>query len=220
MRDSALTATPDKKGFWTPTRAAFTFAVLALTAAFMLPACQSDAVRSQPGTAPNQAAPSSRPANAANVPRPPLPATVLNMELTDLEGKTFRLSDYSGKVVVVNLWATWCGPCRTEIPELIRVSNEYKSRGVELIGLTNEDPEEAADLVKNFVAQQQITYRVGWGNRNFSLGLMQGNVKDVIPQSFVITPDGRVIAHLTGFNPTSTPQRLRQAIEQALGNKV
>lgn len=220
MTHSALTKKPDEKGFWTPLRTASTFCLLALTAAFMLPACQSDAVKSQPTPAPNQAATSSKPANTASVPRPPLPAEVLNMQLTDLEGKTFRLADYAGKVVVINLWATWCGPCRTEIPELIRVSNEYKSRGVELIGLTNEDPAEAADLVKNFVAQQQITYRVGWGNRNFSLGLMQGNVRDVIPQSFVITPDGRVIAHLTGFNPTSTPQRLRQAIEQALGAKV
>lgn len=219
MTNSAQPVTLDKKGFWTPLRLAFTFGVLALVSAFMLPACQSDAVSSQPGAgaAPNQPAASSKPAAAPA--RPPLPASVLNTELKDLDGKTFKLSDYAGKVVIVNIWATWCGPCRKEIPDLIKVSNEYKSRGVELIGMTNEDPVEDAAVVKDFVAAQNIPYRIAWGNQSFELGLMQGNVKHVVPQSFVITGDGRVVGHLTGFNESTTPQRLRQAIEQALNSK-
>jgi thiol-disulfide isomerase/thioredoxin len=221
MTNSAPQPAPDKKSFWTPLRLSFTFGVLALVSAFMLPSCRSDAVNSQPGAA-NQSATSGKPATAPQPAQPaqPLPASVLGTELKDLDGKTFKLSDYAGKVIIVNLWATWCGPCRVEIPELIKVSDEYKSRGVELIGLTNEDPIEDAAKVKDFVKKQEITYRVGWGNQSFELGLMQGNVKNVIPQSFVITGDGRVIAHLTGFNPTSTPQRLRAAIEQALNGKV
>jgi thiol-disulfide isomerase/thioredoxin len=220
MTNSAPQSAPDRKSFWTPMRLSFTFGVLALVAAFMLPSCQSDAVKSQPSAA-NQPAASAKPATAPPAqPAQPLPASVLGMELKDLEGKPFKLSDYTGKVVVVNLWATWCGPCRVEIPELIKLSDEYKSRGVELIGITNEDPVEDAGKVKDFVKNQAITYRVGWGNQSFELGLMQGNVKNVIPQSFVITGDGRVVAHLTGFNPTSTPQRLRAAIEQALNGKV
>ncbi|HKS28028.1 MAG TPA: TlpA disulfide reductase family protein [Pyrinomonadaceae bacterium] len=210
----------DKKVFWTPSRTLFTFGVLALVAAFMLPACQSDAISSQPNApAPgaNQPAASAKP--AANAPRPPLPASVLNTELKDIEGKTFKLSDYAGKVVIVNIWATWCGPCRKEIPDLIKVSNEYKSRGVELIGMTNEDPTEDEAVVKEFVKTQEIPYRIAWGNQSFELGLMQGNVKNVVPQSFVITGDGRVVLHLTGFNEATTPQRLRQGIEQALSSK-
>lgn len=210
--------TPDKKGFWTPARTGLSIFVLALIAAFMLPACQSDAARSEPNPSANRPAPAAKPAPAP-VPSQPLPAAVLNTELKDLDGKPFKLSDYTGKVVVINLWATWCGPCRVEIPELIKLSEDYKPRGVELIGLTNEDPVAAAALVKNFVEKQNITYRVGWGDRNFALGLMQGNVRDVIPQSFVITGDGRVMAHLVGFNPASTPQRLRAAVEQALNYK-
>jgi thiol-disulfide isomerase/thioredoxin len=221
MTNSALPS-QDKKGFWTPVRVAFTFGVLALVAAFMLPACQSDAVSSKPGAAPaaaNQPVASTKPAPAPAAPRPPLPASVLNAELKDLDGKTFKLSDYAGKVVILNIWATWCGPCRKEIPDLIKVSNEYKSRGVELIGMTNEDPVEDAAVVKDFVAAQNIPYRIAWGNRDFEVGLSQGNVKNVVPQSFVITGDGRVVAHMTGFNPETTPQRLRQAIEQALSSK-
>jgi thiol-disulfide isomerase/thioredoxin len=221
MTNSALPVTPDEKGFWTSARFGFTFGVLALLAAFMLPSCQSDAAKPQPNsTAANGAATSNKPAAPpAPVTAQPLPASVLNTELKDLDGKSFKLSDYSGKVVIINLWATWCGPCRVEIPELIKLSDEYKSRGVELIGLTNEDPVEDAALVRDFVKKQEITYRVGWGNESFSLGLMQGNVKNVIPQSFVITGDGRVVAHMTGFNPTTTPQKLRAAVEQALNFK-
>jgi thiol-disulfide isomerase/thioredoxin len=163
------------------------------------------------------AAPAKQPAAPVNV--PPLAASVLNTDLKDLSGKTFKLSDYAGKVVVVNLWATWCGPCRTEIPELIKLSDEYKSRGVELIGLTNEDPTDSEALVKDFVAKQKITYRIGWGDRNLEVGLMQGDVKNVIPQSFVITGDGRVIKHFVGFNPETTPKNLRQAVELAISLK-
>ncbi|HEY0322539.1 MAG TPA: TlpA disulfide reductase family protein [Pyrinomonadaceae bacterium] len=219
MTNSAPPVTPGKKGFWTPMRLSFTFGVLALTAAFMLPSCQSDAAKLQPNVTVNSNQAPAPPANPAPVSAQPLAASVLSTELKDLDGKTFKLSDYAGKVVIVNLWATWCGPCRVEIPELIKLSDEYKSRGVELIGLTSEDPVQDAGKVKDFVKQQAITYRVGWGNQSFSLGLMQGNVKNVIPQSFVITGDGRVVAHMAGFNPATTPQKLRQAVEQALNFK-
>lgn len=219
MTNSATPATPAKKSFWTPLRLSFTFGVLALIAAFLLPACQSDAAKlNANSTAANKPAPSTNPAPVPASAQP-LEASVLNTELKDLDGKTFKLSDYSGKVVIVNLWATWCGPCRVEIPELIKLSDEYKSRGVELIGLTNEDPTEDEAKVRDFVKNQKITYRVGWGNQSVELGLMQGNVKNVIPQSFVITGDGRVVAHMTGFNPTTTPEKLRQAVEQALNYK-
>ena len=223
MTNSAQPPAPSEKNFWTPTRLSFTFAVLALVAAFMLPACQSDAVKSQPTNA-NQPSVSVKQGTAQQPAQPappaqPLPASVLNMELKDLDGKSFKLSDYAGKVVIVNIWATWCGPCRVEIPELIKLSNDYKSRGVELIGVTNEDPVEDGAKVKDFVAKQNIPYRIVWGTESYSLGLMQGNVRNVIPQSFVIAGDGRVIAHMTGFNPTTTPQRLRAAVEQALGTK-
>jgi thiol-disulfide isomerase/thioredoxin len=149
----------------------------------------------------------------------PLSAAVMNTELTALNGSKFKLADYSGKVVIVNLWATWCGPCRSEIPDLVKLSEEFKLKGVELIGLTNEDPEMDKDKVEDFVRQFKIPYKIGWGDQNFALALMQGQVKNSIPQSFVISRDGRVLTRFVGYNPIETPQKIRRAVEDALNEK-
>jgi thiol-disulfide isomerase/thioredoxin len=140
----------------------------------------------------------------------------MNTELRALDGSTFKLADYSGKIVLVNLWATWCGPCRSEIPDLIKVSEEYKAKGVEVIGLTNEDPIAEEGKVKAFVRQFNIPYVIGWGDQSFAMALMQGQVRNNIPQSFIISRDGRVLKRFIGFSPTQTPPKLRQALDEAV----
>src|SRR5437667_2000059 len=89
-------------------------------------------------------------ANApAPAPAPPavtdLPPEVSVAPLKDAKGASFKLADFFGKVMVVNLWATWCGPCRREIPELVKLHKEFHSRGVEMIGLSTEDPNASAE---------------------------------------------------------------------------
>ena len=157
--------------------------------------------------------------NSAPVVLPPLPAALMNTELKAIDGSTFKLADYHGKVVLVNLWATWCGPCRNEIPDLVTVSQEFKSKGVEFIGLTNEDPETTEDTVKDFIREFKITYKIGWAEQNFSLDLMQGQVRNNIPQSFVISRNGRVLKRFIGFSKVETPDKLRQALEDAVNEK-
>jgi thiol-disulfide isomerase/thioredoxin len=129
-------------------------------------------------------------------------------------GTPIKLSDYSGKVVLLNLWATWCGPCRMEIPELVKVYKEYREKGVEVVGLSTENPEASAEGVRRFIQEFEMDYRVGWSPPEVSIALMQG--RDAIPQSFVISRDGRVLKRFIGFNYQSTPPQLRQAIEDAL----
>src|SRR2546423_3302204 len=80
-----------------------------------------------------------------------LPDRLLNRELKSIDKGSFRLSDFAGKVVVVNLWASWCGPCRAEIPDYEKARKEYAGKSVEVIGLTTEDPRTASDRVQKFV---------------------------------------------------------------------
>lgn len=147
---------------------------------------------------------------------PPLPASVMNTELNALDNSTFRLADYRGKVVLLNLWATWCGPCRSDIPHLVKISHEFGTRGVEVVGLTTEDPQTSVDRVRDFVSEFHIPYKIVWGNKNFGLALMQGQVRSAIPQSFVISRDGRVLKRFVGFSQVETPPKMRQALEEAL----
>ena len=142
-----------------------------------------------------------------------LPPEVALAPLKDVNGASFKLADFFGKVVVVNFWATWCGPCRREIPELVKLRKEFQSRGVEMIGLTNEDPGASAEKVRKFMQDFQIDYRIGWATAQVATPLMQGHT--AIPQIFVISPDARILKRFVGFSPAYASQ-LKQVLEDAL----
>jgi len=160
-------------------------------------------------------APTSAPAVMAAPPElTDLPPAVSVAPLKDAKGASFKLADFFGKVMVINLWATWCGPCRREIPELVKLHNEFHSRGVEMIGLSTENPEASAEKVRKFIQDFQIDYRIGWAPAEVGAPLMQGH--DAIPQIFVISRDGRILKHFIGFSPANTSAQLKQALEDAL----
>jgi len=182
--------------FWTPLRIVSTLIVLVLLAALGISSCNSN----------NS---SSRTANL-----PVVPAVVFDTEMRAANGVPIKLSNYSGKVLFVNLWATWCGPCRMETPELVRLHKEYQARGVEFVGLSTEDPNTSAQKVRDFVTQYGVDYQIGWATREVALTLMDG--KPTIPQSFIITRDGRLFRKIDGFHPRRTPPELRKALEEAL----
>lgn len=144
----------------------------------------------------------------------PLPSGVSDERLEALDGGSFKLSDYAGKVVVLNLWATWCAPCRVETPHLVELSREFGPRGAEFVGLAMDDPATDAGRVRDFAREYGVGYTVGWAGEDFARSLMRGY--DAIPQSFVITRDGRVLQRFVGFDPERTPAKLREAIARAL----
>src|SRR4030095_3166086 len=200
------------KPLWTPTRIAFTVLVLSLFAALGISSCSSgDERRSNPpapGVATDSKAPNRGAPPASNVAPPPvtmLPASVSEVELRAVSGAPIKLSNYAGKVLVVNLWATWCGPCRLETPELVKLHQEFRSQGVEVVGLSTETYEESSQSVPEFVHNYNVDYRVGWG-REIAGTLMQG--RDAIPQSFVISRSGRIVKRFVGFNAVATPDQI------------
>jgi len=161
----------------------------------------------------NASAPAPAPVTAVPPALTDLPPEVSVVPLKDVKGGSFKLADFFGKVAVINLWATWCGPCRREIPELVKLNKEFHSRGVEMIGLSTENPEASAEKVRKFMQDFQIDYRIGWAPAEVGAPLMQGH--EAIPQIFVISRDGRILQRFIGYSAAYSTQ-LKQVLEDAL----
>jgi len=108
-----------------------------------------------------------------------------NFTLSDLEGKKWTLKELQGKIVVVNFWATWCPPCRSEIPDLQGLYGEFKDKGVVILGISDEE----ADKVKPFIAEQNVTYPIllDPGRKVNDAFRVQG-----IPRTFVYNREGKL----------------------------
>ncbi|HEY6231382.1 MAG TPA: TlpA disulfide reductase family protein [Pyrinomonadaceae bacterium] len=196
---SAIKKEVNRVKFWTPLRLVTSIIVLGLLVALAVSSCNSN----DP--------PSKTPAARANT----LPRQVLEAENRAASGAApIKLGNYSGKVLLINLWATWCGPCRMETPELVRLHKEFQSRGVEMIGLSTENPDLSARSVSDFVREFNVDYQIGWAQPEVAQIMMAGRTS--IPQSFIIARNGRVIRRFIGFNPETTPTQLKEALEQAL----
>jgi len=199
-------AETNKIRFWSPLRVACTVLALGLLAAFGVSSCNSN---DRPSTTNTSTAPPTRPTALATLPQP-----ILDAENKASSGGPIKLANYSGKVLLVNLWATWCGPCRIETPELVKLHKEYQGRGVEMIGLSTEDPAASAQSVSDFIREYKVDYQIGWAKPEVAQTLMQG--RGSIPQSFVIARDGRIVRRFIGFRPDLTPGQIKAAIEEAL----
>jgi thiol-disulfide isomerase/thioredoxin len=143
-----------------------------------------------------------------------LPEGLLNHKLLGLDDSTFRLTDFNGKVIVINVWATWCGPCRREVPDYEKVRKEFTGRAVEFIALTTEDPIAARDKVQKFARDFHFGFRIGWADRETARVLMNG--RNGIPQTLVLGTDGRVVTRWIGYSAQNSSDRLRAAINQGL----
>ncbi len=143
-----------------------------------------------------------------------LPVSLRERKIDTLDNGNFRFDDFHGKVIVINVWASWCGPCRGEVPEYERVRKAYEGREVEFIGLTTEDPEVDVARVRKFVREVSFGFRLGWADDETADILMNGT--DSIPQTLVIDGGGRVVNHWTGYRRGHSGDQLKQAIDVAL----
>ncbi len=141
-------------------------------------------------------------------------AKTANLGLTfkDIQGKSVTLSDYKGKVILLDFWATWCPPCRKEIPGYIELYNTYKSRGLIVIGVAMDDAEDIAD-VKRYAAQIKMTYPVLVGaGREDDLKPSFGELP--LPTSFVIARDGSICDRHDGLTAKAQVEREITALLQ------
>ena len=131
---------------------------------------------------------------------PSAPTNLMQATLTKIDGSTFKLDDYKGKVLVVNVWATWCGPCRQEIPELIQLQNKHKAKGFEVIGL-NLDENEDAEMIKDFGKEMEVNYELVRGDSQLFSEFLKVSKRNAIPQSFLIDREGKLLGVFVGGGP-------------------
>jgi cytochrome c biogenesis protein CcmG/thiol:disulfide interchange protein DsbE len=114
---------------------------------------------------------------------PPAPA----FSIKSLDGKTVSLADMKGKVIFVNFWATWCPPCRAEIPDFVEFYDENKTKGLEIIGLSLDEIE--ADSLLSFVKSNNMTYPVAFATKRIIKDFDPG---PYIPTTIIIDHQGRI----------------------------
>ena len=127
-----------------------------------------------------------------------------------LDGKPFDLASEKGSVVLVNVWATWCGPCRMEIPELQKLHDKYRDRGFKVLGVSVDDT--GVKDVQKFVADQKMSYPVLLDADGKLANVLQTTV---LPTSVILSRDGKILWRQVGALMPNDVQGVEQVIEKA-----
>jgi len=140
------------------------------------------------------------------------PDAMPDFELVDLDGKTIHLSDYAGKAVFVNFWATWCPPCRAELPDLVAIQNAYGGEQFTIIGISLDQTGSAG--VKNFAQNNRLNYPIVMGNMDVVADY--GNFRG-IPSSFLLDRRHEKVKSYTG---PVTREQLARDIKELVGDSA
>jgi peroxiredoxin len=138
--------------------------------------------------------------------------TAPNFDLATLDGRRVKLSDYRGKAVLLNFWATWCSPCKVEMPWFVDLQKKYGTDGLVILGVAMDDSE--APKIAQFASEMGVNYPVLLGTDKVSEAY--GNV-EVLPTSFYIDRDGKIVGKGTGLLGRS---EIEENVRKALASPV
>jgi thiol-disulfide isomerase/thioredoxin len=133
-----------------------------------------------------------------------MPANLMQASIEVLDGDNFKLEDKKGKVVLLNLWGIWCGPCIKEMPHLIEMQDKYRDKGFEIIGLNVGDEnleKESAENIRAFAEKMKLNYQLAWAEDKFYKGLLDVSKFPGVPQSFLLDREGKLSEIYVGGSP-------------------
>ena len=195
-------------------------AALVVFAASIFAGCSRTASRSQEtaqsvnSAPPKNDAPANAPQSADKSNKfPPLPVVVAQADIKQLDGTSIKLGDKKGKVMLLNMWATWCGPCRGEMPTFIELQDKYRDKNFEIIGLDVDD--ESADEITSFKNELKLNYTLAWSDETVQKELVNISKFTGIPQSFLIDRDGNLRGVFVGGGKKVLSQ-LVESVDQAV----
>lgn len=141
-------------------------------------------------------------------PAAPVERAGLSYTLDDMSGSKIDLARFAGKPLVVNLWATWCGPCRLEMPQLQALYDKFRGHGLTIVGISVSD---TAEDIRKAADEFKITYPmlVGVGHEDFLQGI---GYQDLLPLSILIRADGTIAGRVTGLMTTDDWERKLQGL--------
>ena len=132
-----------------------------------------------------------------------------DFELKALDGRSVKLSDFRGRVLVLNFWATYCAPCRVEMPWLIDFYKRYKAQGLEIVGVSMDDGDQ--QQVDAFAKEMNVNYTILLGTH--LVGDAYGGMR-FLPRTFLVDRDGRIVKSLIGIK---TKAEFEESIKQLVG---
>lgn len=183
-------------------------AILALFAALTLVFSCTNAPRSASnadGNGGDNAAPAnSQTASVDPSVYPPLPSGLAEADFELIDGTKFKVSDKKGKVLLLNIWGTWCGPCRAEMPTLIALQDKYRDKGFEIIGLNIGDGSgvpETNEQITKFVEEMKLNYTIARSSNANTREFYHVSKAEVVPQSVLVDKEGRLRGVFVGGGP-------------------
>ena len=134
-----------------------------------------------------------------------------DLRLKDLRGRSLRLSDYRGKVVLINFWATWCPPCRAEMPDLVKLQREHKKDGLQIIGVTY--PPEQPALVRKLTRRLKINYPILFGTYEAAAFFEVGAN---LPVTIILNRDGTIRDRVIGIlEPEEFDEKVKPLLQSS-----
>jgi thiol-disulfide isomerase/thioredoxin len=133
---------------------------------------------------------------------PVKPTPAPSWKLKDVNGREVSSDQFKGKVVVVDFWATWCGPCRSEIPGYVALQKKYAKDGLVFVGIAYND--RGPDAVKKFIESNHVSYQIVIGDEDVATAFAGSEPIEAIPTTFIIDRDGKIRDRKVGAEETAT----------------